>query len=187
MSRFSVLCFALAVAPILDAQVERASLIGNITDKTGAAMTGVEVIITNESTNTSVRVSSDSAGAYTAVNLIPGSYSASASRTGFRPVVFRNFVLQVGQSARLDITMEVGNVEQTVEVSGAIPLLQTENASVGQVIGKEAVNALPLNGRNFVQLAILAPGVSGLDYAHQSIGGALILLTLVEDWYSQAC
>src|SRR2546429_5277308 len=61
--------------------------------------------------------------------------------------------------------MEVGNVEQTVEVSGAIPLLQTENASVGQVIGKEAVNALPLNGRNFVQLAILAPGVSGLDYA----------------------
>src|SRR5258708_4631539 len=165
MAKFSVLCFVLTVAPILDAQVERASIIGNITDKTGAAMTGVEVTITNESTNTSVRVTSDSAGAYTAVNLIPGSYSASASRSGFRPVVFRNFVLQVGQSARLDITMEVGNVEQTVEVSGAIPLLQTENASVGQVIGKEAVNALPLNGRNFVQLAILAPGVSGLDYA----------------------
>jgi hypothetical protein len=165
MSKLYALCLALLVATILDAQVERASIIGNITDKTGAAMTGVEVTITNESTNTSVRVSSDSAGAYTAVNLIPGSYSASASRTGFRPVVFRNFVLQVGQSARLDITMEVGNVEQTVEVSGAIPLLQTENASVGQVIGKEAVNALPLNGRNFVQLAILAPGVSGLDYA----------------------
>ena len=61
--------------------------------------------------------------------------------------------------------MEVGGVEQTVEVTGTIPLLQTENASVGQVIEREAVNALPLNGRNFVQLAILAPGVSGLDYA----------------------
>ena len=61
--------------------------------------------------------------------------------------------------------MEVGSVEQTVEVTGTIPLLQTENASVGQVISQEAVNALPLNGRNFVQLAILAPGVSGLDYA----------------------
>src|SRR5258708_6198755 len=61
--------------------------------------------------------------------------------------------------------MELGNVEQAVEVTGAIPLLQTENASVGQVIDRTAVNALPLNGRNFVQLAILAPGVSGLDYA----------------------
>src|SRR5882762_2709152 len=165
MSKFSVWCFVLVIAQIINAQVERASIIGNITDKTGAAMPGVEVVITNESTNTSVRVASDSAGAYTAVNLIPGSYSVNASRTGFRPVLFRNFVLQVGQSARLDIGMEVGSVEQTVEVTGAVPLLQTENASVGQVISKEAVNALPLNGRNFVQLAILAPGVSGLDYS----------------------
>ena len=61
--------------------------------------------------------------------------------------------------------MEVGSVEQSVEVTAAIPLLQTESASVGQVIEQAAVNALPLNGRNFVQLAILAPGVSGLDYA----------------------
>ena len=70
---------------------------------------------------------------YTAVNVVPGSYSANASRSGFKPMVFRNFVLQVGQSARLDIRLEVGNIEQTVEVSGTIPLLQTENASVGQV------------------------------------------------------
>src|SRR5260370_42409472 len=64
--------------------------------------------------------------------------------------------------------MELGTVEQTVEVTGTVPLLQTENASVGQVIEKEAVNSLPLNGRNFVQLAILAPGVSGLDYAQSA-------------------
>ena len=66
---------------------------------------------------------------------------------------------------RLNITMNVGNVEQAIEVQAAAPLLQTENASVGQVIAAQAVNALPLNGRNFVQLAILAPGVTGLDYA----------------------
>lgn len=161
----TLLCLALLIAPILNAQVERASIIGNITDKTGAAMSGVEVTVTNDATNTSVRVLSDEAGAFTAVNLIPGGYGVNATRSGFRPVVFRNFVLQVGQSARLDISMEVGSVEQTVEVAGTIPLLQTENASVGQVIERGAVNALPLNGRNFVQLAILAPGVSGLDYA----------------------
>ncbi len=151
--------------PALRAQVERASIIGKITDSTGAAMAGVEVTVTNEATNTSIHVSSDDTGAFTAVNLIPGSYTVNASPKSFRPVVFRNFVLQVGQSARLDMTMELGNVEQAVEVTGAIPLLQTESASVGQVIDGTAVNALPLNGRNFVQLAILAPGVSGLDYA----------------------
>ena len=128
-------------------------------------MSGVEVAVTNEGTNTRVRLTTDESGAYTAVNLIPGSYTVNATRSGFKPVVFRNFVLQVGQSARLDIRMDVGGVEQTVEVVGTIPLLQTENASVGQVISQQAVNALPLNGRNFVQLAILAPGVSGLDYA----------------------
>jgi hypothetical protein len=83
-------------------------------------------------------------------------------------VVFRNFVLQFGQSARLDITMDVGNIDHTVEVAATVPPLQTENASVGQVIALEAVNDLPLNGGNFVQLAILAPGVSGPDYAQPS-------------------
>jgi hypothetical protein len=162
---FTLFGLTLALLPALDGQVERASVVGNVNDRSGAAMAGVEVTVTNESTNTSTHIQSDDAGAYTAVNLIPGSYSISASRTGFRPVVFRNFVLQVGQSARLDIIMDVGSIDQTVEVAGATPLLQTENASVGQVIAQEAVNALPLNGRNFVQLAILAPGVSGLDYA----------------------
>src|SRR5258708_35689393 len=152
-------------APALRAEVERASIVGKISDKSGAAMAGVEVTVTLEATNPSVRVSSDDAGAFTAVNLIPGSYSVHASAKAFRPVVLGNIVLQVGQSARLDITMEVGNIEQTVEVTAATPLLQTESASVGQVIEKAAVNSLPLNGRNFVQLAILAPGVSGLDYA----------------------
>ena len=160
-----VLCLALALSAFLQAQTERASIIGAISDASGAPMEGVVVSVTNESTNTGSSVTTDSSGAYTAVNLIPGSYRINASRQGFRPMVFRNFVLQVGQSARLDITMEIGAVEQAVEVTGTIPLLQTENASVGQVIGSEAVSALPLNGRNFVQLAILAPGVSGLDYA----------------------
>lgn len=156
---FLFLCSALV------AQVERAAIVGNVTDKSGAAMPGVEVLVTNEATNTSTLLASDESGGYTAVNLIPGSYKIAASRNGFRPVIFRNFVLQVGQTARLDISMEVGSVEQSVEVTAAIPLLQTESASVGQVIEQAAVNALPLNGRNFVQLAILAPGVSGLDYA----------------------
>jgi hypothetical protein len=147
------------------AQVERASIIGTVTDKSGAVMAGVQVVVTNEATNTALTLTTDSAGAYSAVNLIPGSYSIAASLAGFSRQVFRNYELQVSQQARFNITMEVGNVEQAVEVQATAPLLQTENASVGQVISSQAVNALPLNGRNFVQLAILAPGVTGLDYA----------------------
>lgn len=162
-------CLFLLTAAAALAQVERASVVGTVTDETGAAMAGVEVTVTNEGTNTSVRLTTDESGAYSAVNLIPASYSVTASKAGFRNVAFRNFVLQVGQAARLDIRMQVGNVEQTVEVQGSLPLLQTESASVGQVIGQEAVQALPLNGRNFVQLAILAPGVSGLDYAQPNM------------------
>ena len=143
---FTLFGLTLALLPALDGQVERASVVGNVNDRSGAAMAGVEVTVTNESTNTSTRIQSDDAGAYTAVNLIPGSYSISASRTGFRPVLFRNFVLQVGQSARLDITMDVGSIDQTVEVAGTTPLLQTENASVGQVIAQEAANAYPGGG-----------------------------------------
>lgn len=154
------ICSGLAIA-----QVERASIVGNITDKSGAAMSAVEVAVTNDATNTRVRLTSDESGGYSVVNLIPGAYTVTATRSGFRPVSFKNFVLQVGQTARLDISMEVGSVEQSVEVQGTVALLQTESASVGQVIERGAVDALPLNGRNFVQLAILAPGVSGLDYA----------------------
>ncbi|MEX2260410.1 MAG: TonB-dependent receptor [Bryobacteraceae bacterium] len=150
------------------AQVERASIVGAITDRTGASIAGVEVTVTNEGTNAGNVLTTDATGNFAVVNLLAGSYTVSAQKAGFSRSVYRNFVLQVGQSARLDITLEVGAVEQTVEVVGTLPLLQTENASVGQVISPEPINALPLNGRNFVQLAILAPGVNGLDYAQRN-------------------
>lgn len=149
----------------LNAQVERASIIGSITDKSGAVVSGVTITVTNQDTNTSTQVVTDDSGAFSVANLIPGTYTIQASKPGFRNVVYRDYVLQVSQSARLDLQLEVGDVTQAIEVTAAAPLLQTENASVGQVISSAAVQSLPLNGRNFVQLAIIAPGVTGLDYA----------------------
>ena len=151
------------------AQVERASIVGTITDKTGSVIPGVSVKVTHENTNTSVTALTGEAGSYSAPNLVPGSYTITAQHPGFSSAVVRGFVVQVGQAARLDLTMEVGAVEQSVEVRGAAPLLQTEDSSIGQVIAPEPINALPLNGRNFVQLAIIAPGVSGLDYAQPNL------------------
>jgi hypothetical protein len=163
-----ILFLTLTAPHRLPAQVERAAILGNAVDKSGAAVPDVQIIVTHETTNTSIRTVTDQAGAYTVLNLIPGTYTISASRTGFKPVVVRGVELQVSQQARLDLSMEVGALEQTVEVSAAAPLLDTESAAVGQVISRNAVSSLPLNGRNFVQLAILAPGVSGLDYTQSA-------------------
>jgi hypothetical protein len=147
------------------AQVERASIVGTVTDKSGAVVPEAVVRVTSESTNTSLEVVTGESGSYSAPNLVPGSYTLTATKPGFSRAVVKSFVVQVGQAARLDVTLDVGSVDATVEVVAAAPLLQTEDSAVGQVIAAEPISALPLNGRNFVQLAILAPGVSGLDYA----------------------
>ena len=147
------------------AQVERASIVGTIRDSSGSVVPGVTVKVINQGTNTTANLHTDEAGEYSATNLTPGAYTVEAEKTGFTRRVYRDFVVQVAQIARLDITLEIGAVEQTVEVSGEAPLLQTENSTVGQVISSQPISALPLNGRNLAQLAILAPGVTGLSYA----------------------
>src|SRR5690242_17831702 len=147
------------------AQVERASIVGTIRDSSGSVVPGVTVKVINQGTNNTTNLQTDEAGEYSATNLTPGAYTVEAEKTGFTRRVYRDFVVQVTQIARLDITLELGAVEQTVEVTGEAPLLQTENSTVGQVISSQPISALPLNGRNLAQLAILAPGVTGLTYA----------------------
>jgi len=159
-----VLC---SIVP-LSAQVERASIVGTVTDVTGAVVPGVIVTVTNEGTNTAVQRTTDESGKYTAVNLAPGSYAIAAEHTGFSRRLFTGFVVQVNQIARLDVVLEVGAVEQTIEVQAGAPLLHTEDAAMGQVISPKPISDLPLNGRNFAQLAILAPGMTGLDFAQRN-------------------
>lgn len=154
-----------AFAPFTYSQTERATIVGAITDTSGASVAGATVKVVEETTNTILTLQTDSAGEYRASNLTPGSYTVEAQKSGFSTFISKGFVVQVGQTARLDMTLQVGGITQTVEVTGEIPVLQTENAAVGQVIGTQPINELPLNGRNFAQLAILAPGVTGLSYS----------------------
>src|SRR5437764_9613429 len=152
----------ISFAFIACSQVERASIVGTLRDPSGSVVPGVTVRVINEGTNTTTTLTTDAAGEYSASNLTPGKYTIEAEKSGFTRRVYRNFAVQVAQVARLDITLEVGAVEQTVEVTTQAPLLQTENASVGQVISEKPIAELPLTGRNFAQRAVLAPGVTGL-------------------------
>ena len=170
--RAGILASFLALSLAGYAQVERGTITGSVTDAKGSAIPDATVRVVEESTNQSVELQTDSAGEYTASNLTPGAYTVQVEKAGFAGHVNKGFVIQVFQTARLDVVLNVGTVTESVQVTSAVPLLQSENASVGQVISTQAINELPLNGRNMAQLAIIAPGVTGLNYAQTGTIGS---------------
>lgn len=149
--------FALACA--LQAQQTTATVTGTAADPSGAVLPKVQLKLTNTQTNVVRQTETDGAGMYSIPFLPAGSYQLAASATGFKTANVQPFDLQVGQTARVDLRLEVGDVTQSLEVSAAAAALQTETVSVGAVIDAEKIVDLPLNGRNFVQLAQLIPGV----------------------------
>ena len=141
-----------------------ATISGTITDKSGAAVGSAKVSAQNMDTLVSREVAADASGLYNLPLLQPGRYKLSAQQTGFKATVQDNIRLEVNQSARIDLQLEVGQVSETIEVTSSAPLLEENSSTIGQVIEARAVADLPLNGRNFVQLATLGPGVTGVGF-----------------------
>src|SRR6266496_1906121 len=141
------------------AQTGAASITGLLTDQSGAAAAGVTVTATNQATNVAYTALSNAAGNYTITSVPVGTYVVKAELSGFKTVSTKPITVEAKQIARLDFKMEVGALEDTVEVTAAAPVLQTESATVGEVISGNTVNSLPLNGRNTGQLSLLLPGV----------------------------
>src|SRR6201992_2291052 len=144
------------------AQQTNATIVGNVTDSTGAVMAGAKGTATEASTNTARTTVTDSDGGYTIPALPVGVYSLSVEIPGFTSQKATGINLDASQTARQDFKMSVGQVNQTVavEAGAAAAQLQTETGAVGQVIDGRKIVELPLNGRNFVQLAQLIPGVN---------------------------
>jgi hypothetical protein len=137
-----------------------ASMSGVIHDPTGAVIPGVTVTVTNPATNFVRMAISNEAGVYNFPVLQPGRYNIKVELPGFRTIEQNGVELQIQQSARLDFVLQVGEISQTVEVSGTAALIATENATVGTVIENKRIVEMPLNGRNFLQLTALSPNVS---------------------------
>ncbi len=137
------------------------TLTGTTLDGTGAVVPAAKITITNQETQLTREVVSDDGGTYNIPLLPPGQYSVTVSKDGFRPIKQENIRLEVNQQARLDFTLQLGSVNEAITVSAAAPLLDSENSAIGQVIENRQITELPLNGRNFVQLATLGPGVNG--------------------------
>ncbi len=166
--KFSLLLalgFLLALISVTaSAQVTTADLVGTVRDNTGAVVRGVKVTLTNVATGVGRSVITDDNGNYIFTSLQPGRYSLTAENAGFRKVQRDGVELQVNQRAQIDLELQVGQVGETVQITGAPPLLESQSSVLGSVIQERQAQDLPLNGRNFAQLAILSPGVSGASY-----------------------
>jgi hypothetical protein len=140
-------------------QQETATMTGTVRDATGAVLSRAAVIATNIRTNIVNTAVTDESGFYTIPSLRPGEYTVSAESPGFSKAVRTGVTLQVAQVAQIDVTLQPGAVSETVEVVSATPLLDTQTSSRGLVIDQRQIVELPLNGRDYIQLALLAPGV----------------------------
>ena len=154
--RISFLLFSIAIMAF--AQVDTGSISGTVTDKTGAVIPGASVTVTETSTNYRTSLATNEAGFYSAPSLHPGNYEVAASKDGFRPAKSRPFDLRVQDRAEMNFQLELGATTSEITVSASMPLLESETSSLGQVYEQKSVADLPLNGRNFVQLATLTAG-----------------------------
>jgi len=159
----------LAVSTLF-AQSELATLTGTVTDPTGAVVSGADITVSNEATNLAATARTSDAGRYFVPSLRPGVYTVAASLTGFKKHTQSGVILQVNETVRLDIALTVGAVTEEVTVSAAATLLQTETSDRGAVIDQRKIIELPLNGRDYNQLALLSPGVLMATPRLQSIG-----------------
>src|SRR6267378_2223312 len=172
-------------SPVSYAQSTYGTISGSVVDSSGAAIADAQVTLTNLGTSEKRTQSTGSDGLYSFVNLNPGRYKIEAEKTGFKHFTRPEVVVEVNQSARIDVTLQVGDVTQTVEVTGETPLLQTETSSLGQVVEQRLANGLPLNGRNIFNLTAVAPSVvpqgnsygtpvgkNPFDFANFQVGGS---------------
>jgi hypothetical protein len=155
------------------AQTFYGSIVGTITDTSGAMVPGAKVILSSKGTADTRTVQSDASGNYQFLSLVPGAYQIDIEASGFKKLQRNEVQVEVAGALRVDATMQVGDLGQTVEVSAQAALIQTENASVSQTVAGRAVTEMALNGRNVMNLVALVPGVTpgGLFMGPQATNG----------------
>src|SRR4051794_909011 len=164
MSRYQSLrlcAFFLCLALFrVNGQYGAGTILGTVTDPTGAAVAGATVTIRNQETGSSRTFQSDSDGNYRFNAVPPGRYSATGSAPGFKVTNIPGVTVTVNTETRADFAMQVGSVSESVNVEAVAPLLQTDTASLGTAIDTRTVHELPLNSRNFFDLVALTPGAT---------------------------
>jgi hypothetical protein len=170
----SLLLCLLSIAPPAFGQGISGRVIGTVVDHSGAVVPNADIAATNQDTGISAKVSTNSVGQYRIDNLPPGNYTIALVAQGFRPVVSKGNVVTVDNATEVNFTLEVGSASQSISVSATNPLVDTTSSSMGEVLGEQQVNSLPLNGRVFSQLVQTVTGsvASGFGSAPEAAAGA---------------
>src|SRR5882762_10042831 len=167
---FVTLVALLCSASATWAQDVTASITGTVSDPSGAAVVGATVTAKSVERGLAYTAVTNDSGIYRIAQLPVGSYELKVEKTGFSSVAYAAFVLTLNQVARIDVPLKVGQVTQTVEVTGAAPVLKTEATQVDTIINSATNDNLPLASRNYVQLTLLAPGTVSTDPASFTSG-----------------
>jgi hypothetical protein len=155
LASLTFLCCAIAYAQFTEGSID-----GNVTDSTGAVIAGAAVQVANVQTAASTETRTDSTGFYRALHLAPGTYRVTVSAPGFKKTVLQNVAVNVNAVTRTDATLQVGPLQESVEVTGAPALVETEEGRLESTVTSQEVSSLPLNGRQVYQLISLEPGVT---------------------------
>jgi hypothetical protein len=151
-------CVLLACVPLFS-QGSAGRILGSVTDQTGGVITGATVTVTDVQRGVTRTLTTDQAGEYLAPDLLPGTYTVRGGATGFKTVERTGLQLEVKQDIRVDLVLPAGDQTQTVTVTEEAPQVETTNATLGGTLSNEAINDLPLNGRNYQNLLVLRPGM----------------------------
>jgi hypothetical protein len=157
---FAVICAALLVSVGAYPQGSTGRILGVVTDQSGGNVAGATVTITDVARGVSQTLTTDSDGAYVALNLLPGTYTVRAEFKGFKAFERKNILLEVGKDVRIDPVLQTGSTSETITITEEVPMVDTTSTTLGGTISNEIINDLPLNGRNYQNLISLRPGTS---------------------------
>jgi carboxypeptidase family protein len=166
-----LLCLAVFAGPVARAQETFGTILGTVTDPSGATVADVKIRITNTGTGIAKSFETDATGNYAVSFLIPGTYAVTGTKEGFRTVTQTGITLVVDQKARVDLKLQVGAVNETLTVTATAPQVETDSSEIGTVITSNQIVETPLQRREFAQLLSLAPGVLQANAGSGGVGG----------------
>ncbi len=157
-----ILCVLLLIAPLAFGQAEigGATITGTLTDPSGAAIPGASVTVSSGETGYTRTVETTAAGLYSFARIPVGRYTLSAEARGFKSIRQENITLNVGAALTLDLKLEIGDTSESVTVTAEVPVIETTRSQTSTNVNERAVRDLPINGRNFLDFALLVPGIA---------------------------
>ncbi|MGH9440465.1 MAG: carboxypeptidase regulatory-like domain-containing protein, partial [Terriglobia bacterium] len=180
-----LVALAVSVAGGAFGQATSGTLLGTVTDPSGAVIPGTRISIANNATGVTTTAETNTSGNYVATHLLPGTYTLTFSKDGFQSLIQKDITVSVGTAASVNAQMKIGAISEHVTVSSAPPLLETNNAEVTTLLNAHVIQSIPVLGRNFTSFELLLPGTVKNNFQHplnENPGNDILVNTNGQDY-----